>query len=444
MTLLKTSKNLYTIDPETGHLTLDFHYYQGRSWASTSRFVFLLAGTQGGKTSFGPWWLWREVYGDGHLFRGRGSGDYIAATSTYDLFKLKMLPEARTVFEDVLGVGRYWGGDRVIELQDPDTGLFWAKRASDRMWGRIILRSAHVPNALESMTAKGAWLDECGQDEFPYDAWEAVQRRTAINHGRVLGTTTPYNLGWVKHEILDRYAAGDPDYCVVQFPSWINPSFPKDEFERAKRTLPKWRFDMFYRGLFTRPAGMIYECFDEEKMTYEPFEIPKNTGEVIVGIDFGGANNAKLWLWKNSTTEIWHVFMEELEGGISTREHCQNTLKFAEGFYNIEYYGGSGSEGQIRRDWAVEGVLVHQPYTDDVEVGISAVIEMFKDGKLLISKDCKGVINELGSYSRVLDPENSLPTNQISAKASYHRLDALRYACVTIMQGGFWSQAPGE
>ncbi|MBU2685550.1 MAG: hypothetical protein KKF27_20105, partial [Gammaproteobacteria bacterium] len=117
----------------------------------------MLSGKQGGKTSFAPWWLWREIQ---HPERG-GSGDYIAATSTYDLFKLKMLPELRICFEQILGVGRYWSGDRIIELRDPDTGRFWAKRADDPMWGRVVLRSAQASGGLEAATAKAAWLDEC-------------------------------------------------------------------------------------------------------------------------------------------------------------------------------------------------------------------------------------------------------------------------------------------
>jgi len=37
-------------------------------------------------------------------------------TATFDLFKLKMLPAIREVFEDVLGIACYWSGDQVLEL----------------------------------------------------------------------------------------------------------------------------------------------------------------------------------------------------------------------------------------------------------------------------------------------------------------------------------------
>jgi hypothetical protein len=104
-----------------GTIWLNLHAGQQRAWESDRRFVLVLAGLQSGKTSYGPWWLAEQI-------RQLGQGDYIAATATYDLFKLKMLPALRECFETALGWGRYWSGDRIIELADPHTGQFWATR----------------------------------------------------------------------------------------------------------------------------------------------------------------------------------------------------------------------------------------------------------------------------------------------------------------------------
>jgi hypothetical protein len=190
------------------------------------------------------------------------------------------------VFENLLQKGRWWAGDKVIELRDPDTGQFWATRSDDPMWGRIILRSAASGGGLEASTAKAAWLDECGQDEFPLTVWEAVQRRLSLAEGRVLGTTTPYNLGWLKTDIYDPWEEGDPDIDVISFPSTMNPAFPQREFDRVETRMQAWRFGMFYRGQFTKPAGLIYDCFTGD-MLCEPFEIPDDWTR-YVGVDFGG------------------------------------------------------------------------------------------------------------------------------------------------------------
>ena len=56
-------------------LRLNLHPGQTKIWDSERRFVFIIAGTQSGKTTFGPWWLKREI-------DKRGPGDYLAVTAT--------------------------------------------------------------------------------------------------------------------------------------------------------------------------------------------------------------------------------------------------------------------------------------------------------------------------------------------------------------------------
>jgi len=181
-----TRHDLVEILPD-GKARLHMHPGQLRAWDSERRFPFVIAGTQSGKTSWGPWWLHRETL-------RCGDGDYLAVTATYDLFKLKLFPELSRVFCQLLRWGSYHATDRVIVSSDGKS--------------RIILRSADAEGGLESATAKAAWLDECGQEKFGLDAWEAVQRRLSLNQGRALGTTTPYNTGWLKTQVYDRWAKG--------------------------------------------------------------------------------------------------------------------------------------------------------------------------------------------------------------------------------------------
>lgn len=419
---MNQTRNLWRVD--RGRLALDFHRGQTRAWESLARFVFMLAGTQGGKTAFGPWWLWREIK------RG-GPGDYIAATASYDLFKLKMLPEIRQVFERLLGIGRYWSSDRILELADPAKG-FWADHVDDPMWGRIILRSASAPGGLESATAKAAWLDECGQDEFTVEAWEAVLRRLSLYEGHVLGTTTIYNLGWLKNEVYDPWLNGDLEFDVIQYASILNPSFPRAEYERARRRLPDWKFRMFYRGEFARPAGLIYGDF-ADSMVEEPFPIPFAWPR-LVAVDFGGANQAILWLAEEPGTERWHVYREWLGGGLTTSEYVQIAKEGLGDYEDYEAAGGAPSESQQRRDWAAAGLHIMEPVVSDVEVGITRVIELIKTDRLRVFRTCTGVRDELGSYRRKLDSKGD-PTEEIIDKRAFHRLDALRYGATHLVGG---------
>ncbi len=275
------------LDDKGQLVSLNFHDGQIRAFESERRFVFMLAGPQGGKTCLGPHWLEKELL-------AKGPGDYLAVTSTYDMFKLKMLPELQTVFEELSGIGRYWAGEKIMELRESPGHKFLAKRKDDKMWGRIILRSADAKGGLESATALAAWLDECGQPEFKREAYEAVLRRLSLSLGRIFGTTTLYEWGWLKVEVYDRWMAGDPNIDVIQFDSLMNPAFPRVEYERARDTMPAWKFNLLYRGIYERPAGMIYDSFDETACVISRFEIPENW-LWYSGHDFGTANPAAMF-----------------------------------------------------------------------------------------------------------------------------------------------------
>jgi hypothetical protein len=408
------------------------HTGQARAWRSNKRFVVVLAGTQSGKTSFGPLWVKREI-------DRTGAGDHLAITASYDLFKLKMLPALRETFEHVYGIGRYWSGDRIIELRDPATGLFWAKHADNPMWGRIILRSAEAGGGLEATTAKSAWLDEAGQDSFTIDVWEAVLRRLSLARGRCLLTTTIYNLGWLKTKLYDEWAKArkhHPEIDVIQFDSILNPAFPRAEWDRARESMPAWKFGMFYRGLYERPAGLIYDSFKDYPAVNGGHLVPRfaipDSWQRYLGLDFGGVNTAALFLAEEPSTRRLYLYREYKAGGRTAKEHAIELLR---GEPMVPFcVGGSKSEGQWRREFRMGGLPVAEPDISEIEIGIDRVYGAFKRGEIFIFDDCAGVLEELRSYSRRLDASGE-PTEEIENKSDYHRLDALRYIAGRIRRG---------
>ncbi|MCR4395056.1 MAG: terminase family protein, partial [Dehalococcoidales bacterium] len=256
-----------------GELIFRWHEGQKRVLQSKAQVIAMLAGTQAGKTVTGSRWLHNEIM---RTADPAGGNDYLAGTANYDLFKLKMLPELLFYFEQTLKVGRYYPGDQILEIAENFIpGKFWAKRVTDPMWARIILRSAKAEGGWESGTARAAWLDEAGHKDFNLTAWEGCRRRLSIHQGRILITTTLYNLGWLKTEVYDRWIAGDKSIEVIQFDSTLNPAFKAEEYERARSTMPTWKFDMLYRGRYAKPAGLIYDSFNEICII-DRFPIPKN------------------------------------------------------------------------------------------------------------------------------------------------------------------------
>lgn len=392
-------------------LRYNFHFGQRQAWASTKRFPLVLAGTQSGKTAFGPCWLHREI-------QRCGPGDYLCVSPTYPLMNLKMLNEFQSLFRLRLKLGEYKASDRVFTYHDESVKVFFGHAGDSE--------------SLESGTIKAAWLDEAGQNKFRLASWEAIQRRLSINQGRALLTTTPYNLGWLKQRLFDPWEASGrnhPDIDVIGFESIANPAFPRAEYERARRELPGWKFDLFYRARFTRPAGMIYDVFETAKHTRPRFTIPSGWPRFL-GLDFGGVNTAGLFFAEEPGSGKLYAYREYHAGGRTAAQHVVELLK---GEPEIPVCaGGAGSEQQWRDEFAAAGLPVCEPDVSEVEVGINRVYGQIASGKLLVFDDLVGLLDELGSYSREVDDMGE-PTEKIEDKSSYHRLDAVRYIVSSVV-----------
>lgn len=388
------------------------HPGQWKALQSEARFILLLAGTQSGKTLTGPIWLKNEI-------KRKGSGDYLVVAPNYPLMQKKVLPEFLKIFGQF---GTYQKADRIFKL---DTGGIKAN---------VFFGHAQDPDSLESATAKGAWLDEAGQKKFKYGSWEAIIRRLSIHQGRALLTTTPYTLGWLKNELHDK---ADGEFIeLIQFDSRMNPAFPDEEYFRQKEKMPTWKFNMMYRGLFTRPAGMIYDCFTKEHKVPR-FTIP-DKWKRYVGLDFGGVNTAGVFLAHDPNKDVYYIYRSYKAGGKTAERHAKD-IRFEEP--ELRSYGGSWSEDQWRKEFKAGGLHINKPPIKDVEVGIDRVYSMFKLDKLFIFDDLKAVIDDIESYSRELDDEGE-PTEKIEDKETFHFADALRYIATHLQDTRSGSLSP--
>lgn len=412
-----TADGFYELDGMT--LRYRFHPGQWQAWNSERRYVVVLAGTQGGKTSFGPPWLHREI-------QAAGPGDYLVVTPSFPLLDKKALPEFRKLFEGYLALGRYVASpSRRFEVSDVGQRRLWGD--SGRAYKTTIwFGYATDPDSLESATVKAAWLDEAGQPSFKAESFEAIMRRLAIHRGRVLLTTTPYYWGWLKERFWD---ASDDDVALIRFESIMNPAFPREEWERARRELPPWRFDMFNRARFTRPAGLIYNAFDQDTMTCRPFVIPADAPR-YVGLDFGGVNTAAVFLAEHEGR--LYLYREYHSGDATAADHVAALLAGEPG--ELEAFGGAAGEQQWRDEFRAAGLHVRKPIVADVEVGINRVYSLFAAGRIVIFDNCGGVLDELANYSRVTDDAGN-PLEAIADKSKFHRLDALRYVGAYLVDG---------
>jgi hypothetical protein len=438
---------------EPGAVPQPFHTGQDAAWESGRRLVAMVAGTKGGKTSFDPWWLWREIL-------TRGGGDYLAITATYDLFKFKLLPALRQCFEHILGVGRWWAGDRVLELKDPRTGEFLARQADDIMYGRIIMRSADALGGLESGDARAAVLDEAGL--YSIDAWRAINRRLALHQGRSLITTTLYDLGFVDSEIIEKAQTGgettviqedgaeleitdneEVDICLVQFDSTLNPVYPKSEYEKAERDLPDDEFQAFHRGRRVALRTLIYDSFKpgSRRHVRKRFRIPK-TWRRWVGHDFGGPNMVAVFYAQKPGTNILYCYRIYETPSLPIRQHVEG-LKEGEPGLPHRAVGGASGEEQWRDEFDDAGWPIDQPEISNFWLGINQVYAAHRQFRIVYFDDLRDIIADKKKYRRKKDRQGNV-VNIVHNKPAFHRMDAERYVVSEFMIGGTdWENLEG-
>ncbi len=412
---------------------LNFHEGQLRAWDSEKRYVFMLCGAQSGKTTFGPLWMDREI-------ERKGAGDYLVATSTFTLLDQSLLPAYVEHFETDLRVAKWVDSKHALtfnqEVKEKGEVVRFPEANKPT---RVFFGSAQKPESLESMTAKAIHLDECGQKQFRRDSWEAIERRGRIERARVLATTTLYSLGWLKTVIYDPWMAGAANIDVIQFDSVVNPAFSHEEWEEAKLSLPEWKFDLFYRGRFSKPAGLLYDCFDTASDVIEPFDIPPHWPR-YVGHDFGSINFATLWIARDPTSDDLFVYREYKPGEkLPTSEHVYAMRELSRGERIQNSVGGSHQEDGWRGDFTQAGWRITEPTGPRyIEEGIQKVYSWLSLRKLKIFNTCPLIIDELGTYSREVDEAGQVIEDTIMDKQRYHFMDALRYRL-----GGFDAHSAG-
>lgn len=417
-------------------LQYNLHDGQLRAWNSEKRVVAVISGVRGGKSSFAPLWLHREMV-------RRGPGDYLAVAPSFPLLNAALRPEIESLFGSTFKLGV--STQRQFTVAEAGHEVLWPGVPYVRP-SRIVYGHAQNPESLAGLTAKAAVLDEAGQKDFRLGSYEEVQRRVSFDVGRILITTTVYNLGWLKQQVYDRWEqakGAHPEIDVVNFRSIDNPGFPPEEYYRAMRELPTWKFRMFFDGAFTRPAGLIYDNFDPARHVCPRHALPDDWPR-YAGLDFGAVNTAAVYLAEERDRDTRaptgrfvayreYPDREFVPGKYAAEAHAVRMLK-GEPTTPL-FVGGSGSEDDWRARFRAAGLPVAEPPVGAVEVQIDAVYRLIAEGRLVVMDDCVGLLDQLASYSRELD-EQGEPTEKIDNDAAFHYLAALRYVVSHLSRGG--------
>ena len=399
---------------------IEVHLLQGQANILTNftdRILAVIAGTGAGKTMTGYWWLHSRM----EAYPGQTWGMAEPTWPMLDKIIFNSSDPGRPTLEQYLrSVGHHpvlSKGERIIRTD----------------FGQIYLYTAENPNTMQGAPVKGFWLDEGGQMSLL--AHETVLQRCSMLQGQELITTTPYNLGWLLTEVVNKKGHG---IAVEQWKSIDRPGFPRESYEFMRQRLPPWRFAMLYDAQFEKPAGLIYQAFNESVCVVDRFPIPYSW-LVYVGHDFGADNPCALFYAQDPGTGNFFLFHEYLPGtGLSANEHVINLKKIIrlpgeEGKDNPKTYnvikrvgGSKAGEDDSRQLYTAHGWPINEPKIGKVEPRIDKVTGLHQLNKIFAFRDCAHYLDEKRTFSRKLNDAGQV-TLDIENESRFHCLSAEQY-----------------
>lgn len=393
-----------------GEICYPLHEHQSKVLNSRARFTAAIAGTGGGKTVTGPLWVMLKISEIQAKFES-GERDPVfepilglVVAPTHPIMERATAPTFVRTFEGTDFQGIYIPSRNKYLLPN---GL-----------GTIYFLSADNPQGLEGGQFDFCWADEGGQLKF--DAWIALQGRLGQKQAPALITTTPYGLNWLHKKFFNMWRAGDKDYAVFQWASKENPAYPKEEYDRAKRSMSKTRAAQRYDGLFVRMEGLVYQEFDQSLC--DPFRINQITGRRFGGIDFGWNNPFAAFVGVLDSDDVLWVGYERYKRFTRLAHHAQALPKDT-------LYAADPSRPDSIKELRTAGLSV-MPAQNDILVGIDAVTSRILTDRLKISRDLRAVIAESEEY-HFPEKEDEIigdkPVDEFN-----HAMDALRYLVMLV------------
>lgn len=389
----------------TETVKIQLHQFQDKAIFSPSRFIAIIAGVQSGKTMAGC--IWSRIQ-----FDENPNDNGLICAPTYKILQQSTLPKFFQINPDLQKY--YKKGDSIIELPGR---------------GKIFIRSTENPNVLEGMTLRWAWLDEGGQMKL--DAWVNVQGRLSIQQGKCFISTTPYYFNWLASDFLDQCKKGNKDYCAVQFRSIDSPYFPKEEYERAEKTMDRRTFERRYMGLFTKMEGLVYDDFNYAYHVND--NNPKLFDSVICGVDWGFAAPAAMVIIGIKENVYW--VMDEFYGSKKTTDELIEIAKNLKDKWKINRFYADTAEPDRIEAFKRAGLYTLEA-NKDIEWGINKVRQLMKEERFHVHPQCKYLLDEIERYHYPEVQEDKVESEK-PEKIDDHAMDAMRYAIATYQGSKF-------
>jgi PBSX family phage terminase large subunit len=317
-------------------------------------------GTQWGKSQAGSLWMKRKI----HLHPQENT-NFILGAPTYKIMNQSMVPYFLHVMKDL---GNYNKSEGVFELRERRRIYFRTETDPDSIVG--------IPNV------KAGWLDEAGKLRLYF--WQNYLARVASKGADTLLTTSPYSLNWLYRSYIKPYLAGEMrelDMLLIQAASWENPFhslFDPENRKKLRAQMDTRRFDMLFGGEWSKYAGLVYDCWDDDRNLIDMIPLP--TGTIYyAGVDWG-FTDPFVFKVRAVTPDGMHYGVSEFyKTGLTISDQIA-VAKQKKSVFGIKTFFCDPSRPDSIEEFCRAG-LSAVPAQNDIRLGIDTHYELIKTGR---------------------------------------------------------------
>lgn len=318
------------------------------------------------------------------------------------------------------------------------------KHDADMPPSTIYLKGADNPDSLRGVSLCGAVLDEFAFFKNASNVWRKIIR-PALGDKRGWGifSSTPdgvHNPFYDVVEVAKENKLGN--WYFSHATALDNPHFPIEEWHETKAEyesdgkIDEWVQE--WEAKFTTPSTLVYNEFDTDFHVVKPNQIPRNNMTYAISMDFGLKDPFAAVFVAIDPDDNWYIYDEVYlpdlpVDKIATILH----QKMGADQYFSRIIGDSAGANEIaslrskalgeNRVW----VIPAKKGKDSIRAGIRLVKTKLyiREGsgkpKLFVGSNCKSLIREFQSYSRLRDAWGE--PSETPEDRNNHLLDALRY-----------------
>lgn len=324
-----------------------------------------------------------------------------------------MWDNIRPEWEGMLGFSE--DGGLILEKRESPVPKYVVRAPDGGAPWEIYVKSAEHPDRLRAATIRFVWITEAAMMDEP--TYMIVQQRVLASKGSVCLESSPFGLNWFHKRIIERasyledwapYPAppisftrneGDSRIAVVMgVPIDANESLDRQAIADMRKDYSADEAKRELDGRFFAWAGLVWRNFSLQRNTCDPPKPEALDGwTFIAGLDFGfGHPTAHVWVAKKDGNYM--VVDEYRESGLTMKDHVFN-IKARSWNKRVSdrYHDPSGA--QAAKDCWDLG-LGSSEANNDLELGVDCIATLFESGRLVISKACAKLLDEIGNYHR--------------------------------------------